>query len=399
VSRTKKRLGRLVCLVLGVAPLIAVTPDAAADQAVFVSCGQIITVDTKLANDLVNCPRHGIIIGADGITLDLNGHSIDGDATPIENCPEDEPCDVGVVNSAIRNGTPFNGPGFDQVTIENGSVQDFSEVGVYVVGAIHTVVRRMNTSRSEFESDGVHLIDCTHCRIEDSSASDYSVGFVVVRSRDVVIQRSDASDNVFAGIIVAESEQIEVSDNTVARTADGDGILFILSEHGVVKRNHVFDNPGGVGLVSSDHNHVSHNAAHDNRFVGIYAYGSDWNRITRNAITRNGDGSEGGIHLLATEGGDGADNNVLIGNRLVRNFGDGILIDPGQSGTIIGRNVARLNSDDGIDVGSSSATLFGNKLIRNRDLGIEAASGVTDGGGNVAVHNGNVLQCRYVLCR
>lgn len=398
MSRTKQTLVRPFCLALGVAPFLAVTPAAAA-QAVHVSCGQIITVDTKLANDLVDCPRHGIIIGADGITLDLNGHTIDGDATPIENCPQDEPCDVGVVNSAIRNGTPFNGPGFDHVTIQNGSVQEFAEVGVYVVGAVDSVLRRMDTSRSEFESDGVHFIDCTHCRIEDSSASAYSVGFVVVRSRDVVIQRSDASDNTFAGIIVAESERVEVSDNTVARTVAGDGIVFILSEHGLVERNHLFDNFGGVGLVSSHHNDVSHNSAHDNHFVGIYGYGSDWNRITRNAITRNGDGSEGGIRLLAAEDGEGADNNALIGNRLVRNVGDGILVDPGQSGTIIERNVARLNSDDGIDVGSSSTTLFKNKLIRNHDLGIEAVSGVTDSGGNLAVHNGNVLQCLNVLCR
>jgi parallel beta-helix repeat protein len=399
MSRTKKALARLAGLALGVAPLIAVTPNAAADAAVRVSCGEIITVDTKLANDLTNCPRHGIIVGADGITLDLNGHTVDGDATPFEDCPEDEPCDVGIVNSALRNGTPFNGPGFDRVTIENGSVQDFSEVGVYIVGARHNSVRRMDTSRSEFESDGVHLIDCTHCRIEDSSGSDYSVGFVVVRSRDVVIQRSDASDNTFAGIIVAESEQVDVSDNTVTRTAEGDGIVFILSQHGVVKRNHVFGNAGGIGLVASDDNDVTHNATRDNRFVGIYAYGSDRNEITRNAITGNGDGSEGGIHLLATEEGDGADNNVLTGNRLVRNFGDGILVDPGQSGTSIGRNIARLNSDDGIDVGSSSATLFANTLIRNRDLGIRAAAGVTDGGGNVAVHNGNRLQCVNVRCR
>ena len=44
-----------------------------------VSCGDEITADTTLDSDLVNCENNGIVIGADDITLDLNGHRIDGD--------------------------------------------------------------------------------------------------------------------------------------------------------------------------------------------------------------------------------------------------------------------------------------------------------------------------------
>jgi hypothetical protein len=38
-------------------------------------------------------------------------------------------------------------------------------------------------------------------------------------------------------------------------------------------------------------------------------------------------------------------------------------------------------------------TLTSNRSDRNADLGIEALSGVTDGGGNRAKHNGNPAQC------
>ena len=51
-----------------------------------VSCGETITADTTLDSDLVNCPNHGIVIGADGVTLDLNGHLVDGDGTPAADC-------------------------------------------------------------------------------------------------------------------------------------------------------------------------------------------------------------------------------------------------------------------------------------------------------------------------
>ena len=44
-----------------------------------VSCGDTITADTTLDSDLVDCPNNGIVIGANNVTLDLNGHTIDGD--------------------------------------------------------------------------------------------------------------------------------------------------------------------------------------------------------------------------------------------------------------------------------------------------------------------------------
>src|SRR4051794_38813239 len=182
---TKPVVGFAVAVVL-LMPFLATTA-ASATPAVSVSCGDTITRDTKLMTDLVDCPRHGIIIGAPNITLDLNGHTIDGDGVLFEPCPEDEPCDVGVANSGIRNGVPFNGNGFPGVTIKNGIVHEFAEVGVYITGTTGNVVRGVRTSTSDFESDGVHLVDCTHCRIEDSSASGYAVGMAVVRSADVEV--------------------------------------------------------------------------------------------------------------------------------------------------------------------------------------------------------------------
>ena len=87
------------------------------------SCGETITVDTKLVGDLVNCPNNGIVIGADNITLDLNGHIIDGDNAEFSECPSDEVCDIGIVD--------FDHQG---VTIKGGGVREFT-FGVFVVGA------------------------------------------------------------------------------------------------------------------------------------------------------------------------------------------------------------------------------------------------------------------------
>ena len=75
---------------LGVAVLLAgglTVATGGVAQAKVLHCGDVITANTKLTSDLVNCPDNGLVIGADNITLDLNGHVIDGDGTPPPSCP------------------------------------------------------------------------------------------------------------------------------------------------------------------------------------------------------------------------------------------------------------------------------------------------------------------------
>ena len=79
-----------------------------------VRCGDMITADTTLDADLLDCPNYGIVIGADDITLDLNGHTIDGDNALADPCPEDAFCDFGIVND-----------GHNGVRITIGTVQEF----------------------------------------------------------------------------------------------------------------------------------------------------------------------------------------------------------------------------------------------------------------------------------
>jgi hypothetical protein len=108
---------RLVLLTAAVVGAFALTVGPA--SANHVSCGDTIVADTTLDSDFVNCPNNGIVIGADGITLDLNGHLVDGNGTEAAGCdPDREPCDLGVANF-----------GHDGVTVMNGSVREFS-VGV-----------------------------------------------------------------------------------------------------------------------------------------------------------------------------------------------------------------------------------------------------------------------------
>jgi hypothetical protein len=113
-----------------------------------VSCGERITADTTLDRDLVNCPNHGIVIAADGVTLDLNGHLVDGDGTPAADCdPQKEPCDFGLFND-----------GHDGVTVKDGSVREFASgvlFGTASGRARHNRVLSVSATRNQFAGLGI----------------------------------------------------------------------------------------------------------------------------------------------------------------------------------------------------------------------------------------------------
>ena len=67
-------------------------------------------------------------------------------------------------------------------------------------------------------------------------------------------------------------------------------------------------------------------------------------------------------------------------------------------GTRIEGNLTNNNSGDGIDAQSATTAVTANDSIHNGALGIEAAAGSTDGGGNHAAANGDPRQCVGVVC-
>src|SRR5215211_5576782 len=74
-----------VTLALAVTVLVVLSGAEAAGQGQ-PKCGDTITTDTTVHRNLVDCPNNGIIIGADNVTLDLNGHTISGDGTRTAGC-------------------------------------------------------------------------------------------------------------------------------------------------------------------------------------------------------------------------------------------------------------------------------------------------------------------------
>jgi parallel beta-helix repeat protein len=377
----------VVLLVLGCCLAVGAGPAFASH----VSCGAIITSDTTLDSDLTNCPANGIVIGADDITLDLNGHTIDGDG--VLGCDEFYACDFGVDNTA----------GHDGVTIENGSIREFA-TAVFVLDASDNRLRRLSASHNIL--GGLLLIAAPGARIEHNSISanglttdqaglivfessgiridgnavrdNGDIGMFLIGLSDSRVERNSLSGNPEAGMILDGSGN-EVSGNRVSRNGDG---LVVSGDGNIVVRNHVSDTtgcPDGCGF-------------------GISLEGGTGNLIAHNIVTR---AREAGIRVadFESEGGPPAIDNVVRRNLVRDSETDGLLVEATATDTLLERNIAIGAGDDGIDVDSAATTLTRNLLLRNGDLGIEAVPGVIDGGGNQAHGNGNPAQCLNVACQ
>ena len=391
--------------VVAAAVFAAVVPAAepAAGAGSNVSCGQILTTSTTLTNDLVDCPGNGLLVGADNITIDLNGHTIDGTNAR-------KPGTAAIETKGRRA----------NVTIVNGTVTDFYFSGVGLGGhgnAVRKVTVR-NIGAGCKQGDicaGISLVSCRRCTIADSVVSNAVHAFSV------------------NGIDVYDSPGAHVARNRVQRNP-GQGISMFQSPGSHIVGNTSDDNKeNGIHVNSgSDSTWVTGNEARGNRNAGIAVGASRKAHVLGNEVSGNGDlglllfdlddsvargnrarGNGTGIVLYAGQAGvaqfggkHGARRDQLVANIATRNVRAGIRVR-GDGGTdradynVLSRNTANTNGRDGGIVVEGSATgnrFHGNTANANAGHGIAAIRGTIDAGANRARGNRRRPQCVGVRC-
>jgi parallel beta-helix repeat protein len=419
IRRVKEIVMRRVLVAGASAVAVLLVPtafatDAAASPAVV--CGQTVTHDVSLSHDLLNCPGDGLEVGANHITIDLDGHVIDG------------------VNAAGSVG--INDNGHSDVMVKNGSVRDFFDYGVALQSAPHSSAQNLAVTRigaggvagdasagilvqnspwstvtantvsndvSAYQSDGVDVLSSAHAVVTDNTlARNAWDGMFVLGSPDstiddnqlnsnvnngveinsgsdgVVLMGNHAHKNVGDGIVAGAISQARITGNTL--TGNGDTGLFLFDLlNSVVSGNCLTGNGIGLDLAFGQNGStgitISHNNASDN-VVGIVVDHASHNVVADNVTNANtgAPGEGGGVIVL------GATDNTLTGNVATHNLGVGIgVLDdvPGDSaGNRLGHNVANDNAAHGIDV----------------------VAGTINGGGNSAHHNTPLPNCVGITC-
>ena len=308
-------MGRLRCVSAALAgtaaflSLVAFAPQAIASH---VQCGEAITQDTRLDSDLVACPSDGIVISADDITLDLNGHTIDG---------------VGATSSAGVRETNQNG-----VTIENGTIRDFASAvaiaGDSEHGAGH-VIRRLTISGGAIFMFGFPARNL----IERNTVFGSRYGILVSDGTGNLIRRNSLVGNLVAGIFLGGGSGNEITRNTGVQ--NGVGIALGDTGFNSVHRNVVTENSIGIQLRDSVGN----------------------SRIERNVALRN---SVDGIQT--NDNGFGPGEDLIAQNVASENGDDGIEAD---SGWVLSANIASRNGDLGIEADDAAPDGGGNTASQN----------------------------------
>lgn len=379
---------------LGVAVLLAgglTVATGGVAQAKVLHCGDVITANTKLTSDLVNCPDNGIVIGADNITLDLNGHTIDGDG--VVGCEELYACDFGVDNTASHHG----------VTIKDGSIREFATAAV-VLGANDNRLRGLSSSHNVL--GGILLIESPGARIEHNSISANGLttdqaGLIVFDSSAVRIERNSVSGNGDIGMFLQGVDDSRVERNSASGNPEAGIILD--GNRNEVSGNRASKNGDGISVGGDSNTIVSNRvsdsfACPDGCGAGIASTGGTGNLIARNFVAR---ASRAGIWIadFEQEGGLPEVSAVVERNLVVDSEIDGVLVESTVTDTLLTRNIAIGAGDDGIDMRAVGTTVTRNIAIANHDLGISAVRGVIDGGGNRAAGNGNPAQCTNIVCQ
>jgi hypothetical protein len=266
------------------------------------TCGQVVTTYALLTQDLT-CAGTGVIVGASGITIDLNGHVLKGNGSA-----------YGIYDN-----------GYDKVAIKNGVVRNF------VLG-----VNAVNSSTNVVVSKVVAAGNTNHgIYIEGASAS---------------VDSSNASGNVQSGVQI-NGASVSIRSSTAA--GNGTHGIWVTGEGASIKSSSALGNAGtGFVLWSGQMDSVVSSTAAGNGAYGVNVAGGAAGASV-NSTTASANGSDG----IVVSG----DNLAITGNRAEANgfpggssdgLGRGILA-VGYTTQPAGKNVTRGN-DDPVECNPSS---------------------------------------------
>jgi hypothetical protein len=213
------------------AALVAGALAAPASQASApLQCGATITKSTKLTHDLTNCAGVGIRIGADAITLDLDGHTIAAAA-------KRNPKAHGILNV-----------GHDRVVIKGGTVKGFGAYGVRLAGVQHNHVVDMEMTGN---FTGIGLVESSHNLVERSAMSGSRfVGVNLTGGTANRVLHNEIAGSVGPGVLLQTSVGDHGSHNRVVENAiDGNGIQVNPGQVAAMIARNTIRGAAGDGIV------------------------------------------------------------------------------------------------------------------------------------------------------
>ena len=388
MTRFRKTAGALTAAAF-VMSLVVLAPTPAA--ATHVNCG-VITQSVTLPRDVRNCEGYGLIIRADNVTVNLNGHTV--------SCNNTYPEQVGILLDDVSG-----------VTVTNGTVEG-CDAGISIEGGGNNTIERMiarnnvNDMEEPFDPFGPPPPGFTMADI----LCDYGDGIVTFNSSNNRIQRNWVHDNgPYSGISMVEEgsdgnlvRDNRVEDNNISNARPQNpeqNSLCGATLPGTpgMQRGREIQNIGiRIEGPGASNNAVRTNQVTNNALVGISVHSyvcnpqpgdprgvtqpNLHNVIDRNTVTGTGnetvneDPYADGISLMAQGPiGNvtcGSDENTVMNNRVNDNRRHGVSVMAHNTNNTVRRNQVNNNDRDGIFVATHGSVPASNNLLQeNRGVG------------------------------
>jgi parallel beta-helix repeat protein len=187
-----------------------------------VACGDLIIAKTKLESNL-DCSEYegdALVIGADDVTIDLNGYTI------------------------LSNGTGYAaifGAGFSGTTIKNGAISGF-EVGVLLFNASNSEIKRLSFMQQS--TNGIAILDSRSVFISDVQTSllpltiDGETVAVFLFNVDTATIERVSAEGGFYGLMSIGGTKNYINGNSFTNVAHV-GVRLLKNRGSVIENNQV----------------------------------------------------------------------------------------------------------------------------------------------------------------
>ncbi len=299
----------------GLITLLGALAIGGAGTAAAVSCGDWITSNLTLTSDLTGCPAEGLFIGADNVTINLNGHTISGTGSSA------------AINVLANKGVRIVGP---------GTLRHFATGVAAGTGKDHYIGDLI----IEDVDTGIYWRDVYQSKIESL--------YIKPQFNGLTLDGVDADFN-------------EIVDNYVEGGA-GEAIWIRGGAENFLRSNYLLRNQTGFAVSGGDNNRFEANHLIENVIGALLAKGdsvvgpANGNQIVGNKIYDN----QQGIFVTAYGDSSWMKYNEVQGNA-IRGGDQGLVISARNYKTRVIDNYFWAHSSFDIDDSGTRTVFSGNR--------------------------------------
>ena len=373
-------------------------PISTVDNVTYVFTDNIYDVIVVEKNDAIIDGKGYTLQGSNGGLCLSSVSNVAVKSINIVSCGGWEGLDVSGSSNCTVSGNNLTGNyrgvhllGSSYISLYGNNVTNNYDFGVYLDFSPNSVLRNntMVGNRANFVVEGYFIQDVDESNTVDGKPIYYWVnqqnrhvpsdaGYVaLVNSNNITVERLELK-NSYEGILIVGTTDSLVANNSIIGNFFH-GVSLLGSRYNNISENCITNNGAGVYLDGSCYNTIDGNNITNN---GDGVYFTDWvgfcspNTVSHNSITSN---SGNGIKVTHTMTGCMSSSNIILGNNISGNGGDGILFQGSSYNGILENDITN-NDGYGVNLAkyvfydysyySTYNTILGNNITNNRGYAV-----------------------------